>query len=108
MTIPAKPWNYLESSFNDNPEMSGLIQHIIASKLTNRLYAIISLDRLVISVNNPVEMDRESLHVKFDKHAEKWNFTYYSIPYKEPEFVRTYERSAGVEKFNSFLKMINW
>lgn len=107
-TIPTKSWDYLESSIDDNPEMLSLIQHIRTSNLADRLFAIISLDKLVISIYNPLEMDRESLHVKFDVSLEKWNFTYYSIPFKEPEFIRTYERNAGLQKFDSFIKMKNW
>jgi hypothetical protein len=104
----AKTWDYIASSFKDNREMFSLIQHIISSGLSNRLYGVISLDRLILSIYDQIEIHREALHVRFDIASEKWEFKYFSVPYKPPEFERSYERDKGIEKFNAFIKMINW
>ena len=104
----AKTWVYLASSFKDNPEMFNLIQHIIGSGLSNRLYGIISLDRLILSIYDQIETQREALHIRFDRFSEKWSFKYFSVAYQPPEFERTYGKEKGIEKFNAFIKMINW
>lgn len=108
MIVPAKTWDDIESFFQDEPEMLSLIRHIRTTHLADRLYGIVSLDKLIISIYDPLEMDKEALHVRFDGHSGMWSFTYYAVPFKEPEFVRSYERSAGIDKFDSFIKMINW
>ena len=108
MIVPAKTWHDIESSFQDEPEMLSLIRHIRTLQPADRLNGIVSLDKLIISIYDPLDTEKEALHVKFDRHAERWDFTYYAVPFKDPEFVRSYERSAGIDKFDSFIKMINW
>lgn len=104
----AKTWDYIVSSFKDDPEMLGLVEHIISSDLSNRLYGMISLDRLVLSIYDKIDAHREALHIRFDRFSEKWNFKYFSVPFKPPEFERTYEKEKGIEKFDAFIRMINW
>jgi hypothetical protein len=38
----------------------------------------------------------------------KWYFEYYAQPFKAPEFKRTYLADEGIEKLDSFIKMIKW
>lgn len=86
--------------------MLKLVQHIARS--SPHLYAVTSLDKLVVAAYQPIEFRREALHIRFDAMREEWNFEYFAMPYQPSEFVRKYERDQGVEKFSAFSKMINW
>jgi hypothetical protein len=88
--------------------MIELIQHIINSGVAGRLFAYSSMDKLVISVYETIDPQKDALHVTFDLAVDKWNFVYYAKPYTEPEFERTYPSAQGIEKFDHFLDMIRW
>ncbi len=66
------------------------------------------MDKLVISIYDPIDYRKEALHITFDLLNRKWNFKYFAMPFQEPEFVRTYDEEKGIGKFDNFIKMIKW
>ena len=44
-----------------------LVRHIKSSDLSKRLFAYTSLDKLVISIYDTIEPNREALHISFDR-----------------------------------------
>lgn len=64
--------------------------------------------KLVISNRDPLDYQRDSLHITFNLNTRKWNFEYKSMPFATPEFNREYEENQGIEKFDNFIKMIRW
>jgi hypothetical protein len=109
-----RSWDDLEDSFNRwfgqqyKSTIAELIRHIQKNGLDKRIYGLSSMDKLVISIYNPIEWHREALHVTFDITSQNWHFVYYSMPFQSPEFVRTYAMENGMEKFDQFIQMINW
>ena len=102
---------YYQKRFKEDERCKNLlklVRHISNSDLSKRLFAFTSMDKLVISIYEQIETFREALHITFDASNNKWEFKYYSIPFQEPKFVRTYSAEKGVEKFDNFIKMINW
>ena len=73
-----------------------------------RLFAYTSLDNLVIGIYDPMEPDRETLHVKYDNQLQQWLFKYYPKPFEPVEWEKQYPVDKGVEKFDNFIKMIKW
>ena len=63
---------------------------------------------LIISIYENLEYEKEALHITFNSNSNEWHFRYFAVPFKDPEFVRTYTANVGIEKFDSFIKMIKW
>jgi hypothetical protein len=109
-----RPWDDIEDSFSrwfgeqHKNNIAELVRHIKNSGLSNRLYGLTSMNKLVIGIYDPIEWDRETLHVTFDITKNEWHFVYYSVPFQPAEFIRTYSFDKGIEKFDSFIKMIGW
>lgn len=98
--------NYFGEQYKNN--IGRLVRHIKDTGLTNKLFGVAAMDKLVIGIYNPLEWDRETLHVTFDAKNQQWKFVYYSLPFQAPEFVRLYSEDKGIEKFDNFMAMINW
>jgi hypothetical protein len=77
-------------------------------QLQNKLYACTSLDKLIISIYNPIEIWRETLHIEYDKGKELWNFKYYTVPYHKPEHERNYAGEILIEKFKKYIDTLKW
>ena len=109
-----RSWDEIEASFNSwfgeqhKDNIAELVRHIKATGLAQRLFGTTSMNKLIIGIYDPIEWDRETLHVTFDTDQNKWHFVYHSLPTHPPQFVRTYPAEKGIEKFDSFLKMIRW
>ena len=107
------PWSDIEQHYLDcfggqHSNLLELVRHIKNSDLSKRLFAFTSMDKLVISIYEDLGTFVEALHIIFDIQSDKWYFKYYAQPFKDPEFVRTYSADTGIEKFDNFIKMINW
>ena len=113
-TAKTCPWNEIEEHFTkwfsgvyaDN--IARLVKHIISSGLSERLFAYTSMDKLVISNYEPIEWNKDALHITFNTYDQKWTFEYYANPFQKAEFVRIYPLEKGIEKFDNFVKMIGW
>ena len=110
----ARPWAELEEHFckwfgeqyKDN--IAELVKYIRRSGLDKRLFGYSSMDKLVVSIYEPIEWNREALHIAFNSTTQKWHFAYYAFPFREPEFERDYPLESGLEKFDNFIEMIKW
>lgn len=114
-TAMARSWDEIEEHYVDlnkngwaHDKLLDLVRHIKSTGLGDRLFAYTSLDKLVVSIYNPVEWNREALHIEFDTHNQKWDFKYLSRPNEKPEFERQYPADFGIEKFDKFVSMIKW
>jgi hypothetical protein len=114
LLIKARPWGELQVYFDEQLDgqnsgaMAMLIKHIISSGLNKRVFGISSLDRIVISIYDPIQFDRESLHIAFDTVTQTWCFKYFSMPFKEAEWTRTYPKELGILKFDALIGLLRW
>jgi hypothetical protein len=113
--VPSQPWDSIEAfyvsltndAFDQQP-MVDLIRHIRSAYAENRFHAFTSMHTLVVSINNPIEFNRDNLRIDYHHRDTIWELNYLSNPFKPAEFIRRYPAQLGVEKFDSFVKMIGW
>ena len=113
LPVKAQSWDYIENRFltdwgDKHTRLLELVRHIKNSDLSQKLFGSTSMDKLVVSIYDPLDYRKESLHITFDLFDKKWKFLYYAKPFGEAEFVRTYDEDKGIEKFDNFIKMIKW
>ena len=106
-------WEDIENFFRTlwggkHSNMLKLVKHIRASGLAGRLYAVTSLDSLIITIYDAMDRHKEALHIKYDLNSNEWHFKYFAKPFQDPEFVRTYPSDKGIEKFDKFIQMVRW
>ena len=108
----AQSWEFIENRFEedwpDHTSMLKLIQHIRNSELEDKLFGSTSMDKLVVSIYDPVDYRKESLHITFNLFKSEWKFEYIAMPFDNPNFIRTYDEQLGIEKLEKFIKMIKW
>ena len=111
----AKSWDEIEAVYLDllqqgwkHDRMLELVKHIKNSHYSNSIFGTTSLDTLILSVYDPIEPGKETLHITFDRINNIWNFRYHAVPFKGVEFERTYPESKGIEKLDYFIKIIRW
>ena len=114
-TAKARPWDEIEGHYVDlnkhgwgQDRLLELVRHIKSTGLQDRLFAYKSLDKLVLSIYDPIERDREALHIEFDRLNQHWYFKYISRPNEKPELERQYNADLGLEKFDKFVSMAKW
>lgn len=76
--------------------------------LSQRLFGCTSLDRLIISIYNPIELQKEALWIQFNTEKGLWNFKYYPFPFHKPEYERDYPGELLIEKFEGFIDLLKW
>ena len=107
-------WDEIEKHFTEwfsgtyVDNLAKLVGHIKSSGLSQRLFGYISMNKLIVSIYNPIEWNREALHIEFDKQNQNWYFKYYPKPNEKVEFERKYELKMGIEKFEKFIEMMKW
>jgi len=109
----AETWDAIENRYlmyysEVHIKMIELIRYIKNSELSKRLYGSTSMDKLVISIYNPIDYRKESLHIFFNLDTKKWRFEYFAMPYQKAEFARNYPEEKGIEKLNKFIESIGW
>jgi hypothetical protein len=110
----ARPWEDIEEHFINlfsgahKENIALLINHIITTEVSKRIFAYTSMNKLIISIYNPIEWNREALHIEFDIYTQKWSFKYFPKPNEEEEFVRQYPLEVGIQKFDQFIGMVKW
>lgn len=100
------------------PEMLELVQHIISSGASSRLFAFTSLDKLKVSSYESLE-NTEILYINFNRQKQVFCFGYYATEYyatwgtksqydlEQPELHRYYPAEKGIEEFDQFLRWIS-
>jgi hypothetical protein len=91
--VETKSWNEIEQFYADLisnglplDNIIPMIQFIKADdRLPHKVFACTSLDKLIISVYNPIELWREAVHIQYNREKESRDFKYYPLPYQEPE-----------------------
>ena len=114
-TAKVRPWDKIEEHYVDlnrhgwkHDRLLDLVRHIRSTELHNRLFAYTSMDKLVVSIYDPIEWNREALHIEFDTRNQRWDFKHISRPNEKPEFERQYQAELGIDKFDKFISMIKW
>jgi hypothetical protein len=114
-TAKTRPWSEIEGHYThlisrgwELDPMRQLVQHIIRTELSNRLFAYTSMDKLVIGIYDPMEWNREALHIEYDGTERLWSFKFLAKPNAPVEFERTYGTEEGMIKFDNFVKMLKW
>jgi hypothetical protein len=115
LSATVKSWDYIIDFYKgavknglNQTLMLNLVSDIASNKVSEKLFPRISLLRLVISIYEPIEPFRESIHIEFDPIANLFKFTYYSLPFQDPTFVRLYSPKDATTKFFQFIEWINW
>jgi hypothetical protein len=110
--IKSRDWAEIEQRYSELGEgfepILNLVKHIRETELNERLFALTSMHKLVISIYETIEMESEALHIEFDTVARKWFFRYLPKNNEPAEFVKIYEEALGVEKFDLFVKLMKW
>lgn len=111
----SRDWKDIESWYlelvdygHDMLPMVYLITYIRSTDLKNRLFGYTSMHKLVVSIYEKIEWNKEALHIEFDIETRKWFFKYHPKPYAPIEFERTYSEKQGVEKFQNIIDMLKW
>ncbi|MBX2956290.1 MAG: hypothetical protein KF846_09045 [Cyclobacteriaceae bacterium] len=115
-TAKARPWDDIEEHYVDlnkhgwgHERLLELVKRIKSSGLRDRLFAYTSIDKLVVSIYDPIEWNREALHIQFDRQNQRWTFEYYAKPPgTKPESERQYSSDLGIDKFFKFIEGIKW
>ena len=114
-TVNVRPWSDIEQHYLDLNNLGWqlepllhLVRHIIATKLSERLFAFTSMDKLVVGIYDPMEWNREAIHIAFDGQSQKWFFKYHPKPNEPLEFERQYPADKGIEKFDNLIKILKW
>lgn len=100
--------HYLTCFDGQHSELLELVRYIINSEVSQRIFAYTSMDKLVLSIYDPIDTFVEALHISFDIQNRNWHFAYFAQPFKDPEFERIYSADKGIEKFDNFIRMIKW
>ncbi len=115
MAIKSTSWEEIEQHFIDlnkkgwkHDRFLELVRHIKSTYLPHRLFAYISLDTIVLGNTDDLQRGRETLHIQFLRTENEWVFEYFSQRLRPVEFKRRYPAEKGAEKFDNFIKMINW
>ena len=89
--------------------MQKLVQYIREeTSLSERLFACTSMHKLVLSIYNPIEWNRETLHINFDSLDRKWYFEYNPKPFRPTELNKVYPEELGLQKFQKFIQILKW
>jgi len=113
--ITPRLWDEIESFYVDLilegwelSDLLSLVKYIRQNDLSKKLFAFTSLDKLIITIYNPAEFNRESLHIQYDMVRKLYIFKYYPLPYEPVEFERSYPGEVLLEKFQNLLGYLKW
>ena len=113
--IPSS-WSEIESFYIDLITKSWPLQDILplieyiktTDDLSKKLFACTSVDKLIISIYNPIELNREALHIWFDKDKKLWNFEYHAYPFQPVEHERNYPGDVLIDQFQHYINLLKW
>jgi hypothetical protein len=97
--FPPHDWNRLEgffveltdTSFDQQPIVD-LIRHIRSAYAKDRLFAYQSMHTLVVTINNPIEHNRDCLRIDYDAEQKTLHFAYFGSPFRAVEFEKATNR----------------
>lgn len=114
LTAMAVNWNDIRTRYVDLvahnwplQSMVDLVNHIIHSGISNRVYAYTSMDKLVISIYEDLEYNREALHIQY-LNPGKVHFEYFPKPFERSEGDRIYPEAEIIKKFDRYIELLRW
>jgi hypothetical protein len=114
-TANALPWEAIEARYT-NLIALGLHQckHACTGavykkhRANKKLFGYTSMHKLVLTIYDPPEWNREALHIEFNPYTKKWHFEYHSKPFEPTEAERIYAEENGIAKFSQYLDWLKW
>jgi len=85
-----------------------LVKFIRNNQIDKRLFAYTSMHKLVVTIYDPPEWNRESLHIEFNPYSKIWHFEYRPKPFEPSEAERYYPEEAGINKFCKYIELLKW
>lgn len=114
-TIKAYNWNDIYFFYKNLIDSYGfeltplleLVEHIQQNEKHKRLFAYISLHKLIVGRSNPLNSQKESLHIDYDTKEQKWSFVYYPKGNASME-TTTCTRELGIHLFEEIIYNKGW
>lgn len=114
-TIKACNWNDIYSFYENLIKNYGfeltplleLVDYIQKGQKKEKLFAYISLHKLIIGISNPLVVNKESLHIDYDIVNQTWSFVYYPKN-KESEEVNSCIKELGIHQFEEIIYNKGW
>jgi len=114
-TARVVPWDKIEEYYADLvnhgltlQSMLSLVRFIRENGFDKRLYAFTSMHKLVISIYDPPEWNREALHIEFDMYSKKIHFRYYPKPFRMTEAENFYPEEDVIPRFSRYMSHLKW
>ena len=85
-----------------------LVKFIQNNHMDQRLFAYTSMHKLVVTIYNPPEWNRESLHIEFNTNSKRWHFEYRPKPFEAIEMERYCPEEEGINKFCKYIEWLKW
>ncbi|MGF7040081.1 hypothetical protein [Mucilaginibacter lappiensis] len=92
---------------DDQMPMLEFVLYLKENPIGERLFAFTDSLRLIISVHNPIEPFRDTLHLEFNQATDAFLFTYYKQLDRKP-FVAEYKAESIVDKFMALIQGVGW
>lgn len=109
------PWQQIEAYYQDLissglhlQSMLSLVQFIKNSGLDKRLFAYTSMHKLVVTIYEIPEWNREALHIELNYLTKKIHFEYRPEPYASIEAKRCCTEEDTITKFNQYINWLKW
>jgi hypothetical protein len=93
---------------DDQMPMLEFVLYLKDDSITDRLFAFTDSLRLIISVHNPIEPFRDSLHLEFNSDTDAFLFIYYNKLLEVKPYVAEYKAEKLRDKFNGLIKTARW
>ncbi|WP_295719413.1 hypothetical protein [Mucilaginibacter sp.] len=114
-TAKVVPWEGIEKFYADLvsnglnfQDMLLLIRFIRNSGLEKKLFGYTSVHKLVITIYDSPEWNREALHIEFNHDIQKFHFAYRPEPYAPVEMERHYPAENISTKFTRYIGWLRW
>ena len=118
LTTRVMSWKEIEEKYIDLiaygwelENMLGLVKSIQQEAFAERIYGFVSMmsyETLIVSIYNPIDLHRETLHVSFDSKRKRWHFEYHPKHHLPIEMERYYGEEIGMLKFRQFIDWLKW
>lgn len=109
------PWEEIEERYRELiahhwriEPMLQLVEYIQASGMDKRLFAYMSVDRLIVTIYNPAEWNNEALRIQFKQRDQQWRFEYLPKSFEQVEMERFCAENEGIDKFLQFIDWLKW
>jgi len=88
--------------------MLELVRFIKNGDIGKRLFGYTSVHKLVVSIYDPAEWNKEALHIEYNSHTKRFNFHYRPKPFEPIETERYYDEEVVVSKFLQYINWLKW